>query len=361
MIPGNLDDDGDLTQEQAKLVLAHELAHALQDQHLDLKRLDAAVQNVEQTHALRATIEGHATMIEDFVAARWGLVRVRSETDEGARGASGAIALGAAGPGDDQRLIDEMHEYQDLLAELYYHKGGEFFQHNFDRGGHKQVWRILADPPRDTAAFIDPARYWQPGKGVSDPDALFAELSGYFGGGPWTAKRFALGAFTLRIMYRKMGSQGADQLVSAVQSARALELVRESEGGNGGSGFASAVVFVLRGTPDPVSFVQSLDQAPPGLLDELRSDDAIVVAPKNMRRMPGIQAKIAREIKFEMRNAGPSSVESPSAQGRVARFAHSKWVIEITEVGAIMTDQQCIELVEELLRRCEQEVAPVRP
>src|SRR4029453_8963832 len=50
-----------------KLVVAHELTHALQDQELDLKTTLAAIKNVDASLAISAAIEGQAVFVQDSV------------------------------------------------------------------------------------------------------------------------------------------------------------------------------------------------------------------------------------------------------------------------------------------------------
>lgn len=338
MIPGNLSPlmkhDGHVDQRMveytAKLVLVHELAHALQDQQLNLTRLQDSAKNLEEHQALRATIEGHAEMIEDRIAARWDLVRAPREERE-----PPPISAHAS----DQELLEYVFDYQDLISELYYIKGSDFFQHNLDRGGPNQVWRILADPPKDTAVFMNPARYWQPGRKGPDADALLAELSSHFGQG-WTEERTPLGAFTLRLMYRRLGFNDGDEFVAGIHSAHALQLQR-----NGSSGFASVMVFDLRHTRDPLKFVLSLERVPPALLNDSDSVIDVTCGNPEIRRPKGMDAKVMREMKVNV------VFDSGVAQGRAMRIGRPNCVVEITDVGAGLDDQKCVEIANTVFAR----------
>lgn len=343
MLPGNVTplmnlsgESTEFLEPMSKLVLAHELAHALQDQHLNLTKMQDAIGNVEQGHAFRATVEGHATLIEEAVANRMGLQLVRADKSDTPPPPTVISA--------DDELLQAMFEYDELLNQLYYLKGCDFFEHNLRRGGQNQVWRILADPPKDTAAFIDPARYWQPGKGVAGADALLENLAGYFGDGTCSEERFALGAFTLRLMYRKLGPKEADTFVAAVQSASALELAHGS-----GDAVASVALFNLRGSADANAFVKSLERVPPGLLTESHDADKISLHIAGSGKLGGFDQLVAREIKYQ-----GSLSSGRSGQGRVIRIARANQILEITDFGAGLTDQRCAELAKEIFRRVDQ-------
>ncbi|MBT3224381.1 MAG: hypothetical protein HN348_35385, partial [Proteobacteria bacterium] len=56
-----------------KLILAHELTHALQDQEVDLMEVLLSSRDEDSMNAVRGTIEGHATYIEKQVGDRLGL------------------------------------------------------------------------------------------------------------------------------------------------------------------------------------------------------------------------------------------------------------------------------------------------
>ena len=129
-----------------KTILAHEVTHALQDQHFGLDRLLPA-QGVSADGLMAATalLEGDALLTMNQWGLRFLTPAEKLSLDE-PRPTSGALA--------DAPLI--------VRAELEFpYLEGHFFaiQLHQDGGGFEAVNQALADPPRSTEQVIHPEKY----------------------------------------------------------------------------------------------------------------------------------------------------------------------------------------------------------
>jgi len=134
-----------------RLTYAHEYAHALQDQHYDLRNGlgfndEACELDSERCAAIQALVEGDATLLED----RW-LLTYASEQDY-------------------QDLRDFYETYTSPVFDsapqflqddflFPYDAGYDFVESFFINGGWASVDAVYADPPSSTEQILHPERY----------------------------------------------------------------------------------------------------------------------------------------------------------------------------------------------------------
>jgi hypothetical protein len=137
----------DLTPD-VRETLAHELTHALQDQHFDLRRYDDGPAGVET--AYRALYEADAVRIQQAFEKtlpadqRQALDFARSQQAKGANESATAA-------GTPEALEDEF--------EFPYVFGPAFVAHLRRQGGNDAVDRAFEKPPRSEAQIVDPQSY----------------------------------------------------------------------------------------------------------------------------------------------------------------------------------------------------------
>lgn len=134
--------DPKLTRPLLKLIVAHELTHALQDQHIDLTKSIVRPDTVDSLQAFNACIEGHAVLIQDLVGEKLHLTKAVREFSR----------LLAAGCIESDDPVANMQNR--MMAEQFkatYIGGRAFMGWHYERGGTKKVWQILAAPPSATA------------------------------------------------------------------------------------------------------------------------------------------------------------------------------------------------------------------
>jgi hypothetical protein len=139
--------DADLGGAQNRVILAHELVHALQDQHFSLKKLPLDIKdNDDLATATAALVEGDATIVMNQFAAQ--SISLNLLVDSlGGLFTQNTAQLQAA-----PRLLRET-----LL--FPYVAGMVFCQAVLDEGGPAALDRAYASPPVSTSQILHPERY----------------------------------------------------------------------------------------------------------------------------------------------------------------------------------------------------------
>ncbi len=141
--------------DMQRLVLAHELTHALQDQNFDLEKFLKAVRSDDDASGARqAVVEGHATaaMMEQLMAPM--------KLEE----------MPALEPLMAQVIHQQFEEFPAfnqapfffrLQALFPYIEGMGFMQRGLQEGGWKRLNSLFNDPPTTTKEIFEPQAYFQ--------------------------------------------------------------------------------------------------------------------------------------------------------------------------------------------------------
>jgi hypothetical protein len=188
--------------------LAHELTHALEDQHADLERLgsDPHHPGDDESTAQQALVEGSATLVMERYAERWPSDAPLGDALAGLTQATAATPLPA---------------YVARSLVFPYFQGASFVQalRDADRGGWKLV--DLAErkrPPTTTAEILQPMRWLR----AEQPEAV--SLAG--------ADAFPRGAGWRRLTGSTLGAEDLAALLAPSSGARAAR--RLTAGWRGG-------------------------------------------------------------------------------------------------------------------------------
>ena len=147
-------------KDEQKIILAHEMAHALHDQHFDLDQLQEAVESDDdRLLALMALIEGDATVVMFAEQQRMtgqsaditSLPPAAMDFSFNAMKVFLPFASGKAFANAPKILKDSL-----LFP---YHKGAVFVTHLTNRGGWSRVNRAWSDLPQSTEQILHPEKY----------------------------------------------------------------------------------------------------------------------------------------------------------------------------------------------------------
>lgn len=167
-------------------VLFHELVHALQDQHFDLKKFEVTTAFSDEGTARRALVEGDATLTTRFHSAG-GHPKAIAEYEKAVKLrvqdlAAKSFALPGAAPAESSATLDNAPAWlRETLTFSYLH--GFLFSRAVEKaGGRKLLDRAFTqDPPRSTEQILHPEK-WHARRDdpieIKWPD-LAAELPGY--------------------------------------------------------------------------------------------------------------------------------------------------------------------------------------
>jgi hypothetical protein len=150
-------------------VAAHELTHALQDQHFNLETfLDNDKFTSDELLARSALVEGDATAIMlDYSRAQAGMSPIADEQDMTLPMMSNVLNLGLVSGGEG------IPEALKFLMIFPYTSGLRFCHQLVRKGGYKEVDKVFLDPPKSTEEILHPEKYghsaeelqrWDPAK-----------------------------------------------------------------------------------------------------------------------------------------------------------------------------------------------------
>lgn len=162
------------------VVMAHELTHALDDQHFDLEAMGQSADDDDRSTALSAVVEGSATAVmaaylgQEMQAGRLSADVLQALQDDEARGSE---RLEAAPPYLQRTLLAPYALGMPFLlrGSLLGLASGSVPGADFDRA--------LASPPESTEQVLHPEKYWDPAR--LDPPRKLAlpDLSATLGKG----------------------------------------------------------------------------------------------------------------------------------------------------------------------------------
>ena len=139
---------GDFIGVVRSVILAHELTHALQDQHFHLLKLQRAVVDADAAEALQGLVEGDAKYTEDLYLGDL------SKTDQ-RRFATSYAALQRATP-DAVAGLRGLPDLRSAFVHAPYTLGEQMVALVDEQHGRIAVNRLFRHPPERTSAFLTP-------------------------------------------------------------------------------------------------------------------------------------------------------------------------------------------------------------
>jgi hypothetical protein len=126
------------SRDLIEVVIAHEVTHAIQDAHHPLDAARAACADDEERAAFAMLVEGHATFVQEKVAAE---LRI---SEAAANFADRLVAQMPTGRSEVERYVD----------------GKKFVEAAFAKGGLGLVQRLFTKPPRARLHVREPEMYF---------------------------------------------------------------------------------------------------------------------------------------------------------------------------------------------------------
>ncbi|MCB9688808.1 MAG: hypothetical protein H6738_21825 [Alphaproteobacteria bacterium] len=210
-----------------RVVIAHELTHALQDQATDLDKLVGQASGSDAVMAMNCLVEGHAVWVHEQVGAALELPE--------------AVEVMKDLLGFDQPIRRRM-DPQAFQSIYVYGLGRDFVAYQAEHGGSEQVWRVLADPPDTTSMIVAPWTWAEDPAPPLDGEQrrILRRASARLAGHGWRTEENAMGDYDVR-----------DQLVRAGADLRIADSL--DQGWNTrlvGGAMAGVEVQVLRFTSE---------------------------------------------------------------------------------------------------------------
>jgi hypothetical protein len=308
-----------LLRPMMEVVLAHELTHALQDQHLDLDQAALRAVEPDAMMALNCAVEGHAVWVHEQVGERRHLR-------------------------DEVVLMSKLLRYHepvrrrmdpDAFYQAYvYGFGRDFIAYHARHGGTEQVWRVLSRPPTATRMIVDPAQWDDPMQTVNrSAKVVMRRASRRLAGPDWRPMDSALGDFDVR-----------DQLVRAgVDSALADDLDTGWNSRLVGGAMAGVELQVLRFN-HPASAFAYVD----GMLSQAQDTERLVGDDPHISAQAGRFERVPSDRsgreRFDVQFIGPAE-----HLGRVW-VARGADVVVVVLVNAPASDRQVATAIQSVFR-----------
>ena len=142
-------EDASLENSQNRVVLAHELTHALQDLHFGLKRLPLEIKtNDDMAAAASALVEGEATLVmSEYMMKNLSLKALKDNV-------TASITQNMSELASAPRYLREMLVFP-------YLRGQEFCGSLFGSDGYKSVSAAYEKPPTSTSQILHPEKFFR--------------------------------------------------------------------------------------------------------------------------------------------------------------------------------------------------------
>jgi hypothetical protein len=140
-------EDASLDNAQNRVVLAHELTHALQDQHFSLKRLPLEIKtNDDRAVAASALVEGDATLVmSEFMLKNLSKQMFKDSV--------------VSSFTQNMKQLETAPRYLREMLVFPYLRGQEFCATLFGAGDYSSITKAYAKPPSSTAQILHPQKY----------------------------------------------------------------------------------------------------------------------------------------------------------------------------------------------------------
>ena len=142
-------EDASLENSQNRVVLAHELTHALQDQHFGLKRLPLEIKtNDDMAAAASALVEGEATLVmSEYMMKNLSLKALKDNV--------------VASVTQNMSELSNAPRYLREMLVFPYLRGQEFCSSLYGGGGYEAVSAAYQHPPTSTAQILHPEKFFR--------------------------------------------------------------------------------------------------------------------------------------------------------------------------------------------------------
>lgn len=295
------------SHEQAlvKLIIAHELTHALQDQYVGLARLLNSATTADQSLAISSTLEGHAVFVQEKIAQYLGLSASQKEYTRAIGVAVGADPLGNIIGTLEARIVSDT-----------YLEGKSFIAWQMKKGGNELVWKILAQPPVKSSMILHPETYSSAEAAAIDYRALLTGLEKNFELQKWNTANTEVGEMQLRALYSDLAPNVRDSVLEQLVHAQALTAVQ-------GTSCVYVTVLTVKKPGLFPEFISGLDELCKRNVALINSSGGAKIDSLSVGEFNSIKSDANSMICFRQ-NSGDEVV-----QNKFLRVARDKVIVEI--------------------------------
>jgi|GEM_PF-3191139 len=319
-----------------KVVIAHELTHALQNQEINLQKL-LSLNNIDAIQAYNAMIEGHAVFVSELIARELGIEKAAIEL---------ARMLSAGAINIDDPLMDAANKTVSAVYEEVYLGGKKFIEYHYQQGGNIRLWQILNSPPTQTAMIANPDTYSfeQTKTKKLDYAAVFKEFNAQLTEEKWLTQNMEVGTMLLKAAFVKLDKAVQDELLNNIEHVQLLMAQKQD---SQQSISISLIIFNNEGFG--LKYLDITDNLVKNNIQELKASKKYEVKNFFSSNLAGIQSDASRRIFYEIINHADNSSTTQSA----IRIIRGRVMLEFTFNDNLLTTDEVREIAEQLFLKYE--------
>lgn len=316
-----------------RLIVAHELTHAIQDQEIDLKHRLSNLSSPEEALCISATIEGHAVLVMEQVAREMKL-------DESLIATSRLFAAGAVKFDDPGlRLINNV--ISSRFESIY--MGGKKFMEFHAGKGVENLWEILKNPPSRTGMILNPETYSVKAAARLDYAGLFEGIEKDLGRPGYRVQNIEVGLMNLQSIYAAMEPSRREATLQKIEHVQAFVASAQKSGKMG-----TASLFILKKPGEVASMVQDLELMARHNFEELKKSTLVKIEGVDMADFPEAGTEVSRKMTLKLR--GPDKVLVKQV---IYRIGSGPLLLEIMDGDQDLPERKIIDVMKKIFRRYE--------
>lgn len=311
-----------------KLIIAHELTHAMQDQELKMNEAYGRARSDEQHDAFWAVTEGQAIFVTR-----------RLETSLGAQGIEDAIynALYSSRLKDMDVATKINYERRNHYIRYLYDYGCRFIAWHYEHGGNDRVWQILANPPKDVNKVIHPERYGQKRVQSIDYAAMLDGLDKRLGSQNWPVQNRERSEMEMRSAFAGIDPSLLDKILDGMEHAQLLSADNDKVS-------VDIRLYVLKNPALARMFLIQLEKSFDDRFQSLRNSKELKVIDVTSTDFKGINSDLARKS---------TVVYVANGMDTTVWVVRNKILVHVILCGVKASDKHIAKVTEEVFRRLD--------
>ena len=323
------------------LTIAHELVHALQDQEVNLGTKFSRCIGIEESTALRATLEGHAVFIEELVARQLNFHHAIPLTLKLYKGAPLVFK---------EPVVQMLYNRDTLRTQQVYLKGRAFIEYHYRKGGSKRLWEIIANPPVATSMIVEPETYSPVRLDSFDYSKIlelerldsFKKRNDALAGETLQFVNVENGKFDLYVALAEVEPKKREDIVSNVKHFQSC-IVKYK-----GRRIGAVNFFLMKNTEYGSRFISATEELKKDYVEKMKSSTLNTVTDFSMDNFDKIDADVSRKMSYTWKPA-----EGESKKYRFVRISRGNVVLEIEDSLISFEDSEIVTLAETIFDRYE--------
>lgn len=323
----------DLFEPVVKLMLIHELAHALQDQHLDTGRMIAAAPDSGHLWTIKQLLEAHAVLVQRLTAGRLGL--------NPARGSARRLIPPRATP----ELLASLPAAQRSLLNYHHlaHGGAERAMAAHYRGGDSgKLWELLRNPPE--ILFKPQANAGRPLD--QRPDNVLRGLDARFRRS-WEKVDYAAGRANLVLkQFRTLERDAQRYIVANVRHVQTMNC--QAKIADRVPVIGNVILFILNDPKAATALVGHMSEAQRRAIEQGPLADIGKIEPSEQREL-----KLSRGLKAYALRWSQDLTETAKLRQTLYWAIHGRYVVQVLTVNFDLPDRAAASIFDEVLTRVD--------